>query len=96
MTFSTYEPGDLEYDDQGFAKAMPTERCDNYPSEQCGGETYPRTSRSGLTHSLKCDGCQAALDDRLDEIDRRYPDSPIAPSWFDPTYAGEHWDSEDY
>jgi hypothetical protein len=23
-----------------------------------------------------------------------YPDSPIAPSWFDPEYAGERWDDD--
>jgi hypothetical protein len=28
-------------------------------------------------------------------INRRYPDSPIPPAGFDPTYAGESWD-EDY
>lgn len=94
MSMSTYDDSELAYDDDGFAKPMPTERCDNYPSESCKGTTLPRTSRSGLTHSLKCTGCQSALDDRLDEIDRRYPDSDVAPSWFDPTYAGESWDGE--
>lgn len=94
MSMFTYDPDEIEYDEDGFAKAMPTERCLNYPSDECSGSTRPRTSRSGLTHSLKCDGCQDALDERLDEIDRHYPDSPIAPDWFDPTYAGENWDDD--
>lgn len=24
----------------------------------------------------------------------KYPDSPLAPSWFDPSYAGERWDED--
>jgi|APSaa5957512535_1039671.scaffolds.fasta_scaffold61759_4 hypothetical protein len=28
-------------------------------------------------------------------IDREYPDSPSAPDWFDPTYAGEVWDNSE-
>ena len=47
-----------------------------------------------MTHSLKCTGCQTALEDRLNEFDRRYPDSATPPSWFDPTYAGESWDED--
>lgn len=90
----TYDADELEYDDGGFVKEMPTERCDNHPSPTCSGTTLPRTSRSGLTHSLKCTGCQNDLDERLDEIDQRYPDSDVAPSWFDPTYVGESWDGE--
>ena len=34
---------------------------------------------------------------RLDEqerIQRDYPDSPVAPEWFDPAYAGERWEEE--
>lgn len=93
MSMTTYDPSDLDYDDDGFVKAMPTERCLNYPSDSCAGDTLPRTSRSGMTRSLKCDGCRAELDERLDEIEQRYPRQ--APADFDPTYAGETWD-EDY
>ena len=48
------------------------------------GNSYPR--------------CEAHWSQRLDEherISRDYPDSPIAPSWFDESAAGERWD-EDY
>lgn len=42
--------------------------------------------------------CEAHWEERLDrqaEINERYPDTPIAPSWFDPSYAGERW-NDDY
>jgi hypothetical protein len=94
MTMHCYDPSEVEYDDAGFEKPMPTEKCLNHPSPECSGPTRTRTSRSGLTHSLKCDGCQSALDVRLDEINERYPDSANPPSWFDPTYAGESWDGD--
>lgn len=72
----------------------PTSACHNYPSPTCEGGVTTVTSRSGLTTSHKCDGCQIALNAALDAIDERYPDTSAAPSWFDPTYAGETWDSD--
>ena len=71
-----------------------TSDCMNFPSPNCSGEAWERVSRSGCTRSVKCEGCQAALDEILDAIDVRYPDSSTPPSWFDPTYAGESWDGE--
>ena len=67
---------------------------DTNPNGDCGGRVEERTSRSGLTVSVKCENCYNRLQERLDEIEQRYPDSPFAPSWFDPTYAGETWDSD--
>ena len=32
---------------------------------------------------------------QINAVRERYPDTDTPPSWFDPTYAGEHWD-EDY
>lgn len=32
---------------------------------------------------------------RYEESMERYADSDVVPDWFDPSYAGEHWD-EDY
>lgn len=72
----------------------PTERCHFYPSPECGGPVTTVVSRSGLTTSHKCEAHQQQVNAALDAIDRRYPDSPFAPSWFDPTYAGESWDSD--
>lgn len=43
--------------------------------------------------------CEKHMDDHYawaDEHRRIYPDSPIAPSWFDPMDAGEVWDESDY
>jgi hypothetical protein len=42
--------------------------------------------------------CAKHWDERLEEHERHvadYPDSPVAPAWFDPAAAGERWD-EDY
>lgn len=60
----------------------------------CGGPVEQRISRSGCTVSLKCENCHNRLQDRLDQIQRDYPDSSTPPSWFDPTYAGETWDDD--
>jgi hypothetical protein len=41
--------------------------------------------------------CDAHWDERLRQDERirnDYPDSPIAPSWFDPADAGERWDDD--
>lgn len=65
---------------------------DNSNPRPCGGEVWERWSRSGLTSTVRCQNCQDAHDDVLDGIAQRYPDTPHAPAWFDPTYAGESWD----
>lgn len=85
---------EFETDEHGFELPGPTEWCLNYDQGNCSGPTRTRWSRSGLTQSVKCDGCQHDLDERLDDVQRRYPDSSVAPSWFDPTYAGESWDDD--
>jgi hypothetical protein len=94
MTYFTANSAPFEYDEHGFEIPGPTEWCLNYPSDDCEGMSQTRYSRSGLTQSVKCDGCQNVLDEALDRIQNRYPDSSVAPSWFDPTYAGESWDSD--
>lgn len=43
--------------------------------------------------------CVAHFDARLARYENgieRYANSDIAPSWFDPTYAGERWSEDDY
>lgn len=62
----------------------------------CKGEVRYRMALSGTGRSFP--RCDKHWDDRLDVqdgINSRYPDSPFAPSGFDPSYAGESWD-EDY
>lgn len=66
----------------------------------CKGETFERYSLSGS--GMTFPRCEKHYDEyvnrvqpQIDEINERYPDSDIPPSWFDPTYAGEHW-NDDY
>lgn len=69
--------------------------CINSEVGPCRGELSFRRAAGGTCDVTRC---ESHWEDR-DEIDVRlrgdYPDSPIAPDWFDPTYAGETWD-EDY
>lgn len=62
---------------------------------ECKGKVEYRMSLTGTGTSIpRCDG---HWDKRLklqDEINDRYPDSPLPPAWFDPMDAGEHWDSD--
>lgn len=61
---------------------------------RCSGPVEERVSRSGLTVSHMCQAHREDLEERLDRIDRDYPDTDTPPSWFDPTIAGESWDGE--
>jgi hypothetical protein len=87
-----------EYDENGFELPLPAEACSGirqYEGTPCFGEVYTRYSRSGLTSTFRCEGHEMEHQDVLDGIARRYPDSDVAPAWFDPTYAGERW-NDDY
>jgi hypothetical protein len=75
-------------------------RCIEHDSpDECEGEVgmYYALSGSGIAYP-RCDlGYEvyvARTQPRLDEVNERYPDSSFAPSWFDPTYAGERWDDD--
>ena len=63
--------------------------------DECRGEVEMRPSLTGTGMAIpRCD-YHWDLRLRQDEEHRRiYPDSPIAPSWFDPTLAGERWDDD--
>lgn len=62
----------------------------------CGGAVEYRMALSASGKSFpRCDRHWQARLVEQERINRDYPDSPIAPSWFDPADAGEHWD-EDY
>jgi len=61
----------------------------------CAGETIYRMSLSGSGTSFpRCDRHWDIRLERDERIRQDYPDSPFAPSWFDPAYAGERWDSD--
>jgi hypothetical protein len=71
-----------------------TLECLNGPTG-CRGTVEYRMALSGTGKSFP--RCDLHWSDRLKEqerIDADYPDSPFAPSWFDPANAGEHWDSD--
>lgn len=70
-------------------------KCSRASAESaCAGEVTERLSRSGLTRSHICELHREQLEEQLDRIAERYPDTATPPSWFDPTYAGESWDGE--
>ena len=69
--------------------------CINGPVE-CSGRVEFRMPLSGTGKSFpRCDAHWSKRLDLEEELRRNYPDSPIPPPWFDPTYAGEHW-NDDY
>jgi hypothetical protein len=75
--------------------ALTHEDCLDHGSGECSGEVEYRTPLSGTGRSFP--RCAGHWDKRLDaqeRISRDYPDSPAAPSWFDPTAAGERWDDD--
>jgi hypothetical protein len=75
------------YDDE------PLECLDGYSADDCEGAVEYRMALSGSGQSYP--RCEKHWWERLDvqeRINRDYPDSPFAPSWFDPSYAGESWD----
>lgn len=64
-------------------------------SAECGGEVEFRQPLSATGKSFpRCEFHWERRLDKQEEINQRYPDSPVAPADFDPTYAGESWDEE--
>jgi hypothetical protein len=77
-------PEPLTYDD-----------CLNGPQE-CSGDVDYRMPLSATGKPFP--RCDHHWNKRLEQEEQHrttYPDSPIAPDWFDPSIAGERWD-EDY
>lgn len=71
------------------------DECRWFGTGKCHGEVTGDWSASGLTFLLHCTNHRNEWLDQQQRHNRRYPDSPIPPSDFDPYYAGERWD-EDY
>lgn len=66
--------------------------CLNYGPD-CSGAVEYRMPLSGSGKSfVRCDTHWLERLDVQKGINRRYPDSPMPPSDFDPYYAGETWD----
>ena len=75
----------------------PADECLEYgdPQEPCRGPVTYRLSPNGTGMRIpRCERHERQAERRRAEIDERYPDSPFAPDWFDPSYAGERWDSD--
>jgi hypothetical protein len=64
-------------------------------NDPCEGPVEYRMALSGTGRSFP--RCEKHWQDRLrvqERVNRDYPDSPIAPAWFDPADAGESWDED--
>lgn len=46
------------------------------------------------TKIVRCELHQEEADARAEAHNNNYPDSHMAPEWFDPTFAGERWDDD--
>jgi hypothetical protein len=63
--------------------------------EGCQGDVEHRMPLSGTGRAFpRCDKHWELRLDTQERINRDYPDSPIAPAWFDPAAAGERWDDD--
>jgi len=74
---------------------MTHQDCLDYGTSDCAGAVEYRMSLSGSGMAFQ--RCDAHWDQRLEreeQLRQDYPDSPIAPSWFDPFAAGERWDDD--
>lgn len=75
---------------------MTHQDCLEYGNGACEGAVEYRMSLSGSGMSFeRCDRHWGLRLERDAQIRQDYPDSPIAPSWFDPMDAGERW-NDDY
>ena len=63
--------------------------------DECRGEVEMRPSLTGTGTTIpRCDHHWDLRLERDEQLRRDYPDSPIPPAWFDPTFAGERWDDD--
>jgi|DEB0MinimDraft_3_1074331.scaffolds.fasta_scaffold13341_2 hypothetical protein len=74
---------------------MTHQDCLEYGSGDCAGAVEYRMSLTGSGMAFeRCDFHWDLRLQREEELRRDYPDSPFAPSWFDPMDAGERWDDD--
>lgn len=70
--------------------------CLDFGSGDCAGEVS--MWHSGGMNGRSWPRCERHGEARLrrhEESIERYADSDVAPSWFDPSYAGERWNEDD-
>ena len=65
--------------------------CLNGHDGRCRGEVNWHTTGSRLKAFPRCDLHQEERQDAYENSMEKYADSDVAPSWFDPDYAGETW-----
>lgn len=70
-------------------------RCINAGDECAGAVEYRLPLSPSGKPFPRCDHHWAARLIVQAGINERYPDSPIPPADFDPTYAGERWNEDD-
>ena len=82
----------------------PTDDADLHPRGQCMDERDDSPCQGPVAYHSVDPGRATAVErcakhwaDRLDRMSNsveRYANSDLAPSWFDPSFAGERWDDE--
>jgi len=85
------DDGDVVYDDRGDVVECLDKRkggCDG------GVEFHLNPYSSSFKSYPRCSSHAGTWFDSLEAINNRYPDSPVAPSWFDESAAGERWDDD--
>lgn len=74
---------------------MDAEECLNYNPDECRGPVAFHTTGDSLKAWPRCDFHQEQRQESYENSIERYANSSVAPSWFDPSYAGERWDEDD-
>lgn len=70
-------------------------RCLDTGDGACAGNVEYHSTDPGVRPSFpRCARHWAARLVREAEYRVNYPDSPLAPAWFDPLAAGERWDDD--
>lgn len=78
------------------SRQLDPKECIDYDLEECEGEVEYRMSLSPSGRPFP--RCEKHWQERLDwqeDHNSKYPDSDVAPSWFDPANAGERWNEDD-
>lgn len=85
------------FDENGW-EILTADQCLEFHKGDCSGDVEYRYPLSGTGKSfVRCDSHWSERLDVQAGINQRYgfADSAMAPSDFDPTYAGERWDYDD-
>jgi hypothetical protein len=74
---------------------MEATRCLEFHRGDCQGEVEYHSFSPGVQRAFpRCDKHWQERLDRRENSMERYADSSVAPSWFDPSYAGERWEED--